>query len=157
MPPPPVDNPRFKFIKKNLGRDNNDSVSNMREFLDKYNHIFLKLDIEGGEYDLFSSFSDADLQKFEQIVIELHSASRIDVLQRLCKTHWLVHFHPNNCCGTSQPFGVPIPNIYECTFVLKRHAPSLELNKTPIPDPNIDMRNVVKLPEIELKGYPFVN
>ena len=157
--PPGITNtePRFKFVKKNLGATNDDKLSNVREYLDKYNHIFLKLDIEGGEIPLFSSFSDDDLQKFEQIVIEFHDPCNLDILHRLQRTHWLIHFHANNNCGTSTHYGRQVPNVFECTYVLKRHSDNLELNKKPIPDISIDMPNINHRPEIILEGYPFVH
>ena len=40
--------------------------------INKYNKIFLSIDIEGGEYPWLLSLSQDKLQKFKQICIELH-------------------------------------------------------------------------------------
>jgi hypothetical protein len=140
------------FIKKNLGNINTDFISNLRDYFDKYNCIFMKLDIEGGEVDLFNSLSEHDLIKIKQIVIELHSAYEKVIPTRLSKTHWLAHIHPNNGAGMGAN---GVPNVFECTYVLKMPDDIVTLNSSPIPDPYIDSPNGEYIPDIMLFGYPF--
>ena len=115
------------------------------------------MDIEGGEVPLFSSLSDTDLLKIKQLVIEFHSATDLNIPTRLAKTHWLVHFHANNCCGTAIVNGVRVPKVFECTYIRRGPGDNFALNKRAIPDPDLDQPNLVGKPEIELQGEPFVH
>ena len=71
-----------------------------------YNNIFLKMDIEGGEYPWLLQIDENSLNKFIQIVIEFHGITndswhcnyndKIKCLEKLSKTHYIVHAHGNN-------------------------------------------------------------
>lgn len=150
-------NQNITFVKKNLSSDpTSETNSNLREYLDKYENIFLKLDIEGWEYNLFKSFTDADLNKIKQLVIEFHSPYDFEIQKRLAKTHWLVHVHGNNCRPAITISDVKIPFIYECTYIRKIEGVSVGLNAQPIPDPNLDMGNIKNVPDISLpSGFPW--
>lgn len=113
----------------------------------------MKMDIEGWEDHLFSSIRDDQLSKISQLVIEFHNPYLVTVPSRLAKTHWLVHFHPNNCCGMG-PNGVP--RVYECTYIRKDYDSNVISNPDPIPNPEIDMPNVPSYPDIILSSYPFI-
>jgi hypothetical protein len=145
----------ISFIRKNLGNINSNNISNLREYFDKYNNMFIKLDIEGGEYELFDSLSDDDLKKIKQLVIEFHDPYNTKILERLAKTHWLVHLHPNNNCGIITINGINVPTVFECTYILKNEGEQLELNKDPIPNPLYDMPNFPNNNDIILSGYPY--
>jgi len=61
-----------------------------------FSHIdFLKIDVEGGEYEIFKSFSDENIRKVDKIAMEFHSAtlrdkfSIGDLVYRLDK--WFYH------------------------------------------------------------------
>ncbi len=154
--PPPVTG-RLQCIQKNLGDHDSDTVSTLSEYFKDHSNIFLKLDIEGGENDLFSSFLDDDLLKIKQLVIEFHSANQVEIPRRLMNTHWLVHLHPNNCCGVTNVNGIFVPNIFECTYIRKEPGQVLTLNTRPIPDPELDQKNVEEYPDLPLTGLPFVH
>jgi hypothetical protein len=145
--------PKIQFHRKNLSDTNSDTHSNLQEYFEKYNNIFMKMDIEGWEDHLFSSIRDDQLSKISQLVIEFHNPYLVTVPSRLAKTHWLVHFHPNNCCGMG-PNGVP--NTYECTYIRKEYDSDVIPNPDPIPNPEIDMPNVENTPDIILSSYPFI-
>ena len=148
----PASNNKITFIKKNLGNINTDYISNLQEYFSKYNNIFMKIDIEGGEIPLFHSMSDDDLKKIRQIVIEFHNAYEQDIPTKISKTHWLVHFHGNNCCGVNSN---GVPNIFECTYVLKTDNEIVEFNDEPIPN-LIDYPNDPNKSDISLIGYPYI-
>jgi hypothetical protein len=148
---------RLQIIKKNLGSKENEQITNLSSFFKDYNNIFMKLDIEGGEVDLFLSFSDFDLLKIKQLVIEIHSKDEINIPKRLAKSHWLVHLHVNNCCGLGDLRGVLVPNVYECTYVRKREGETLLLNSKPIPDEALDQPNLSNKPDVAITWPPFVN
>ena len=130
----------------------------MKYFFEKYQNIFMKMDIEGEENNLFESFSDADLLKIRQLVIEFHSAEQIVIPTRLAKTHWLVHFHGNNCCGTKKVNNIIIPNVFECTYIRKEIDEILSYNIDPIPftldQPNLK-NNFTKKEDIRIDWPPF--
>jgi hypothetical protein len=147
---------RIEFYHTFLGDVNNKDSSNLRDYLDKYNDIFMKLDIEGGECCLFEAFSDADLLKIKQLVIEFHSPYQLTIPTRLAKTHWLVHLHPNNVCGTVMVDDINVPWVYECTYIRKNAGEMLSPNQLPVPTP-IDQPNTLDNKEIILSGSPYIN
>jgi len=162
----PVHNSRIVFIKKNIGIEENETSTNLKHYFKTYNNIFLKMDIEGAEVDWISCLDDSDILKIKQLTLEFHSAYKIEPLKRLAKTHWLVHVHPNNCCGTTVINGVEVPNFYECTYIRKDLCENLPFNKVPIPT-ILDQPNVITMklhdgntyffPEIYLNHAPFVD
>jgi len=147
------------FIKKNIGAENSDKVTNLQEIIDANNNIFIKMDIEGGEIPWINSLNDTHLNKFDQIVMEFHrpfSATEVSVFDKINKNHVLIHFHANNCCGSRMHGGVKIPNVFECTYLHKKffkHAPVLNTERIPS---SLDMKNTDK-PEIHIDYPPFVN
>ena len=62
----------ISFIKKNINSFNDEHNTNLVSLIDKYNNIFLKMDIEGGEIPWILSLNTEQLNKFKQIVIEFH-------------------------------------------------------------------------------------
>ena len=158
---------RLTFVKKNIGTTNTDKTTNLHEYINPYSNIFLKMDIESYEFRWFETISQTQVVKFKQIVIEIHfpfsleNISHFDpehlspkrktaMLQRLAQTHWLVHIHANNCCGTN----FNLPNIFECTYVRKDVQPFSGYNTTPIPS-NLDYPSVPLRPDISLNYRPF--
>ena len=75
----PTCDTRIQFIKKNLGNTNNDSCTNLHFYMDKYSDIFMKIDVEGHEYSLFSTFSEMHMLKIKQLVIEIHTPADIQL------------------------------------------------------------------------------
>jgi hypothetical protein len=155
----PAEHPKIQFVKKNIGYDNNDNMTNLHDIINENENIFVKMDIEGWEIPWIQSLSEEHMNKFEQIVMEFHhpfSFREVPAFDKLNKTHVLVHFHPNNCCGTRNHNGVDIPNVFECTYLHKKYFDSPPtLNKDPIPGP-LDMMNVTYHEEIYLNHPPFV-
>ena len=154
----PSKNRKIKFYKKNISDKNNANETNLHDLIKNYNNIFLKMDIEGGEFPWFDSLTDDQLKKFRQITIEFHRpfvAEKWKILERLAKTHWLCHIHPNNCCAITQFNGVGVPNVFECTYIRKSDVKGTPSKSTdPIPGP-LDMPNIRSKPQHTLKGYPY--
>jgi hypothetical protein len=171
---PHDNNSKIKFIKKNIGTDENDKVTNLKNVLIDYNNIFLKMDIESYEFKWLEILTDAELQKFSQIVIEFHFPfstyssnginwldedicidRKITCLKRLADSHYLIHLHGNNCCGSRLFNGIIIPNVFECTYIRKNLCHELSRNQKSIPDSDLDSVNVKGKPDIFLSGYPY--
>lgn len=148
---------RLKFVKKNIGAEETHTLTNLHSYLDSHSDIFMKMDIEGGEYPFLYSLSDKQLSHIKQLVIEFHDSHNLDILSRLAKTHWLVHFHANNFSGPKGTFygNTFVPAVYECTYVRKDIYPSLYQNSDPVPNPNLDRPNNKMLSDIHLNMLPY--
>lgn len=154
----------ISFIKKNINSFNDDNNTNLLFLISKYNNIFLKMDIEGGEYPWLLQIDENQLKKFKQIVIEFHGITnngwncnyndKINCLEKLSKTHYIVHAHGNNYA----PVVNGIPDVIELTYVNKNYfTTDVELNKSPLPTNNLDYPNNTQVKEIDLNFYPFVD
>jgi hypothetical protein len=151
---PPID--RLKYINQNVGAVETEQVTTLRSYFNTYSNMFIKMDVEGGEVPLFYVLSDNDLLKIKQLVIEFHSANEVIIPTRLAKTHWLVHFHPNNACGVTSVDGIKVPNVFECTYIRKNEGEDFPLNQCLVPDPELDERNDTRNPEIILNCEPYM-
>ena len=166
----PEENSKIQFIKKNITSFESEKTTNMHYLFEKYNNIFLKMDIETYEFRFLDSLSMDQLKKIKQIVIEFHFpfsepgfthldaplpiSIKTGVLKKLAETHTLIHLHGNNCCGITM-YGISVvPNVFECTYVRKDVQDTSEYNEDPIPS-HLDRPNV-NAPDIDLNHYPFV-
>ena len=153
---------KISFIKKNINAYNDNYNTNLDYLINKYDNIFLKMDIEGYEYPWLLSLDENKLSKFKQIVMEFHGItndgwewSNVDkriCLAKLTNTHYIIHAHGNNNSFLLNG----IPDVIELTFVNKKYFNSIpELNKQNLPIENIDFRNTTNHDEFNLNHYPF--
>ena len=153
---------KITFIKKNINAFRDNKNANLSFLMEKYNNIFLKMDIEGGEYPWLLSINESQLNKFKQIVIEFHGITnngwgcnyndKMKCLKKLSKTHYLIHAHGNNLGPQVNKF----PDVIELTYVNKNYFSSVpEFNTTSLPIPNLDFPNGAHLSDINLNFYPF--
>lgn len=169
---PHKNNDKIIFFRKNIGPVENDKTTNLKNVLNNYNNVFLKMDIESFEFRWIEILTDDEINKLSQIVIEFHfpfcpfsnfgqediSVERkINCLKRLANSHYLVHFHGNNCCGTISCNNITVPNVFECTYIRKDLCNTISRNTKSIPDILLDRKNVQQNPEIYLSGYPFTS
>ena len=156
----PSDNSNMLWIKKNIGNTNTKSTTNLHNLLEKYNNIFIKMDIEGAEIEWLESLNETHMNNISQLVIEFHnpfSEREKQIFKKINKTHSLLHFHGNNCCGTRTYEGIEVPKIFECTYINKKYIKdNLELNDEVIPS-SLDSPNLVNKSEIFINHPPFVN
>jgi hypothetical protein len=156
---------KITFIRRNIGANRNANEANLSYFTDKFNDIFLKMDIEGGEYPWLLSLNKEKLNKFKQIAFEFHCIydnglgidfdSKLKCLQSLSDTHYLIHIHGNNNAPVSSD---GIPYVVELTYIRKDYfSEEPELNKTPLPILGLDFPNRLDLPDYDLNFEPFVN
>jgi len=153
---------KISFIKKNIHSINDDKHTNLSFLTEKYDNIFLKIDIEGGEYPWLLEIDETRLDKFKQIVIEFHGITndgwgcnyneKIKCLEKLAQTHYIVHAHGNN----HGPVVNRIPDVIELTYVNKKYfASAPKLNTRPLPIANLDFSNIGGPYDINLNFYPF--
>lgn len=147
------------FIKKNIGCENNESMTTLHDLIERNDHIFMKMDIEGAELSWLPTLEDKHMDKLEQIVMEFHFPFcdfDFRVFEKMNRTHVLVHFHPNNCVGCRDYKSVAIPCVFECTYLHKKYFTSpLKRNTDLIPGP-LDMKNTPN-DEIYINYPPFVH
>jgi hypothetical protein len=166
---------KITFFKKNIGGGAEDveadagagaiSETNLRFVLDKYSRVFLKMDIEGGEYPWLMRMTADDLRKIRQLVIEFHGITgagwgspfedKWACIKKLSETHYIVHAHGNNYGHIISH----IPDVIELTCIEKSYfldgVPAL--NKSPLPIIGLDFANCGGRHDIDLNVYPFVS
>jgi hypothetical protein len=152
----------IQFIKKNINNFNDDNNTNLLFLTNRYNNIFLKIDIEGGEYPWLLQIDETQLNKFKQIIIEFHGITddgwncnyndKVKCLEKLSKTHYIVHAHANNYGHVVNN----IPDVIELTYVNKNYFHLVpELNTISLPITNLDFPNNGSN-DINLNFYPFI-
>jgi hypothetical protein len=152
------------FIKKNINNFCDNDNDNLLHYMKTYKNIFLKMDIEGCEYNWLLNTSENDLLSFKQIVMEFHGINdnswgasyqqKFECFKKLANTHYLVHIHGNN--HSEHKNG--IPDVVEVTFIRKDCFTSQpELNRINLPIPNLDFPCYTKRRDYNLSFPPFVN
>jgi NADPH-dependent 7-cyano-7-deazaguanine reductase QueF-like protein len=152
LPQPMID---IEHIKLNITDINSSTTTNLRTYFNTFNNIFMKLDIEGSEELLFKTLSEVDLSRVKQLVIEIHKNTSY-IPAQLIKTHYLIHVHGNNYGGVGLVNGVPIPNVFELTYLRKdcfRDIP--KFNTQLIPIEGLDQPNGPNRPETILHCKPY--
>jgi hypothetical protein len=156
------DNPKIRFHKQYISNDIKSSPNrtDLREYLQNHKNIFLKMDIEGSEFDWFNCLTLDEINHFKQIVIELHKPfypERCKTLETLRKTHYLVHLNGNNTFPPVKLGNQLFPKFIEACFLRKDMFDEIpQLSNQPIPS-NIDKKNRLSKPWIVLRGYPYNN
>ena len=170
----PIPDPRITFIRKNLGGKSSQYITNLDDYLDSFENVFLKLDIEGSEFSLIPSLLGENIKKVKQLVIEVHTPTNggqfndfcievgeksgnvlFNLLAQINTTHTLVHVHGNNGGPYFIRDGVNIPLLLECTFIRNDFVDMREKNTVPFPT-ELDYKNVLRnTVDHLLKGYPY--
>lgn len=127
-------------------------IDNKHEDLDG---LLLKMDIEGSEWEVFSSVDIQNLEQFDQIVVELHNIfdeSRHDLvmeaLEKLSSIFIAIHIHANNYSDIYYCGDLVTPNTIEVTFVNKKIYKYKKSDKIlPI---MLDQENCVDIPDVVL-------
>jgi hypothetical protein len=172
---PQTTNNNLHFVKKNLSNTNTETLTNMHEYMEKYHDIFMKIDIEGHEFRVMPTlFENNYIQKIKQLVIEIHSPGDIQLypdyfkglqditnehmfglLNKINKTHTLIHFHANNGCRMQTINGINLPHVFELTYS-RNDFLTAEKKRNTDPLPTVlDMRNCYDKPDYSLQGYPY--
>ena len=130
---PPTPHPKFTFRKQAI--DALGKMPNSVKLWDVVDQVgdrsksdlLLKIDIDGDEWSTFANFPTQQLKRFRQIAGEFHWSSRLadpeyfSLCQRaISNIHQAfvpVHMHANNYVSFSNVMGVPMPEVYEVTFV----------------------------------------
>ena len=153
----PIDIPNSRFFKEKIGVSAD--CTTLRECLNKTDKdVFLKVDIEGSEWDVFAAATEEELNRCRQITIESHWLQNLTydafykavimALTNLRKTHTPVLVHPNN----NQPLMVlgnsPVPTVFEVLY-LRNSSYKFEKEKDLFA--GLVLRNDTRFPEIGLQ------
>lgn len=148
---------RITFNKVNIG--SGQYCTNLHSEISQYSNIFLKMDIEGGEYEFFRDITDDLMSRIKQIVLEVHgtdSANAGELFSKLTKTHTLIHIHVNNYAGTCYMNGVEVPSVVECTYLRTDCISDKRYSTESLPS-NLDKPCSLSKPDItKLSRYPFI-
>jgi hypothetical protein len=123
-------------------------------------HVFLKIDIEGAEYDYFSQ---TDLSNFENSVmaisLEVHwihapqyHDKLVEILKKIEKYFVLCHIHGNNWGETWEYEGYTIPVTLELSFINKKFVNKCVPDEQDYPIEGLDIPN--RPPDKEGNVYP---
>ena len=109
------------WIPKNIGHLNNEKTTNLKEYMQGSKKIFLKMDIEGSEFNWIDSMTEAELDNISQMILEVHwpfDIYRMNMLEKLNKTHYITHIHGNNYCAKDIPTHLPCGRTYDGTVTI---------------------------------------
>ena len=164
----------INWFPKNIAAYPSNSESDLSDVLDGFSNVFLKMDIEGSEFDWINNIGTNILEKFSQIVIEIHwpfDVYRARALKKLSQTHSLIHIHGNNYNDCVIPSHLPsgrstsgtinlinaegqnieFPEVFEATFLRKDLLPEgcVPISKT-FPT-ELDFPNCPSIPDIPFR------
>ena len=125
--------PQHKYEKTWIAKRTRIGRIRLHDWVDKYSSavtgdLILQMDIEGAEYDVLRTTPQNTLRSFRIIVVEFHGFQTMQYLvdymfkmypaiRKLHRDFTCVHLHPNNCSPTFSITGVPIPMVFEATFL----------------------------------------
>lgn len=164
----PFINERFHFIKKGItGQTSKDPVfCTLSEALQvnghmNEKHMILKMDIEGAEWDVFENEKENVFERFDQLVFEIHNLLKTDkwgyyakCLERLRRTHELVHIHANNVSRFALIDGLKLADCMELTYI-KKEGRKYYASREILPS-YLDRPNIYGLTEIELGDWNYL-
>jgi hypothetical protein len=163
---PPVINPNFRFTRKFVHQGasskswiNFDDWIRSNSLMD--GNSLLQMDIEGGEWQIFSNISVDVLRSFRTIVVEFHGlhqlayATSFETIRKamdlLEKHFYLVHLHPNNAESMQDIQGFMVPALLEATYIRKDRV--LSRASDPYLANPLDRKNVPGLPDVDLGAF----
>jgi hypothetical protein len=154
--------PNIKFFKKNIGPQDTETELNLHSLLRKYKNIFLKMDIEGGEYPWIYNLPEDCLQNIRQLTIEFHGIldnewgtkleTKLHIYKKMNKYHYIVHVHGNNYGGTYEN---KVPTVIELSYVRKTDVGELQLNKEISTIPGLDYPNCGIIPDSDVSFFKY--
>ena len=167
-----AENRKLLFFREGVaGRtDISQNVFSIQDHLRRHqiqgDRLILKMDVEGAEFDALAAVPDATLDRFEQIVLEVHWLNNLEdrsyrnrfgkVFRRLNSAFTLFHVHANNWDGPNGidiVSGIPVCSLLELSYIRStcvQRQPSRTLYPTALDYPNTPGRDIL------LWFYPFL-
>jgi hypothetical protein len=140
--------PKHSF--NHIWKNENVYQGTLNELLNNNKNIFLKMDIEGCEWDFFKN---VNLENISQMVIEFHDNRNFtidyDVLKKIEETHYLIHIHGNNFRKRQLKIEDKlIHSIFEVSYINKKLCDKVKKVNYSY-DGNLDMPNNKKVEDIK--------
>ena len=121
----------------------------------KCNNLFMQMDVEGHEWESLYVTPDHILDKFAQIVLEMHffidPRASLETLKKLDKNFVITHIHGNNY-PVNPWVDINLPKVIEVTFVRKDLVEIYEVDTDPYPTP-LDSPNMKGFPDLKLDWW----
>lgn len=164
---PPAMHPNFIFEKKGWGLKTEGEFIGFDDIFKRLQSLsprrtMLKFDIEGGEYEVLDAMRPEHLAAFDIIACEFHRFERLldrgfytlarRVFEKMSAQHAPVHLHANNALGVMLAEGVPIPLLWELTYLRRDLDCFPNLSADPIPGP-FDRPNIPGRPDICMNPF----
>lgn len=143
----------FNFYDVGLAQNSTGKFLNLKDmsqlYLSESDKALLKIDIEGAEYEALMTTDYETLDKFEQIIIELHdidldkilSIPFRSLLEKFVANFNLIHIHGNNNDGFVYVNGVCVPRTLELTWLNKKNQ-LIEVQNASVFPRSLDFPNV---------------
>lgn len=164
---PTIDNiptapPQFIFTKEGLGPQDNAPYFTYESHIKRFNNedkkVFLKIDIEGGEYGAVDIINNKLQENITALIIEVHNLNNqterikyCNLFDTLSNNFNLCHLHLNNHGGYHKIGEHVIIPAIELAFINKKLYPGVyrptNLN---YPIPNLDYPNNTNIRDINL-------
>ncbi len=143
----PSRNPRLHFFRRGIDGETNrhKNMYSLEDLIEENGHrnerhMILKMDIEGYEWNVLENITLDTLDRFDQIVLELHNILDVPevysepLLEKLNKSHQVVHIHGN---AVGRVFRIDekhvIPSYLEVTYVKRNLGYSFMESKRSFP------------------------
>jgi FkbM family methyltransferase len=159
----PLDDPRVKFEAKFLKQhQRNEADITLASWVEKYaptsRDLVLQIDIEGAEWEVLAGVGLETLAQFRMIVIEFHGMHKVfdrlanfqisKILAKLNELFYVVHSHANNFEQPVINYDLPVPPVWEVTY-LRRDRAKHVVGNTSLPS-EFDLPNNPEAQEIRL-------
>ena len=140
-----------------------DDLTELDELLSCNGHkessrMILKIDIEGAEWGFLKMVSHQCLEKFDQIVLELHGLcqlstldEKIQCLEKINKGHQVIHVHPNNNGKVIYLEGKAYCDLLEVTYA-NRNRYEFQETRTRLPH-ELDYPCLTNVEEVMLDDW----
>jgi len=140
------------FLKKVVRNSEKEGEISLTDIIDNFEDIFLKIDIEGNEYEILPEVTKHS-EKIISLIVEFHDIdSNLDKIEKFIienKFLKLIHIHANNYKDINTNGN---PNDIELTFVNKNKINiSNERSQKSYPIHGLDYKNLKRKKDIELK------
>lgn len=112
---------RLPMIRKNITDYESEKTTDLKYIFQSphYHNLFLKLHLEEREKGFFENLTEDEIKKIKQIIIEFYNEEETYVLEKLMKTHLLVHLEVNPKYPMKKKNGVDVPSRFVCTYIRK--------------------------------------
>jgi hypothetical protein len=159
----PSENSKFHFFKEGISGTDEEKkpLKTLKHYIEKNEHskaknMILKMDVEGAEWDFLENVDTKTLKQFDQIVFEMHNLVRpscgdkaLKLLEKLNKTHQLIHLHGNNSGYLLTVGDTIFPDVIETSYVNKNSYYTIDDDYVVLPSP-LDMPNDLGRPDVPL-------